>query len=558
MAESPRPSFHFRCPECYVGLKAAVDKVGARHTCPSCQAKIIVPDAPPEEPAPEPREEDLYATRNETVSSPEVVYIPVVCSLCHTRMHATQDQIGQTMTCPDCDTRVRVVRPAKSREEKPAFKPLEFDGATEYAIREDQRPPTEASRRAEPVEFPVVCPLCHTRMHAAMNQVGKKIVCPDCETVVVIRPPPKARAEPQPEPVEEYGVGLPAEPIYPNVVRFFEDRSEPPEEAEDDTWEFTLPSRPQGPLFSWTVNFLWHEEARIRAAWLSLGLIMILFVVACGVKFVFQYGGGMIQWLVAARYFGGAACLGVIWSFLASGIFLAVVEDTAAGAKYVASWPAASEIWSGAILFIGCALGASILPGVIVAQLLPDVGYWKWVLVPVGLYLAFPFLLLATMETDSPVYPFSGPIFQSVFTKWWAWLLFHFQVGILGAVFGGFVWVCVAYWWPWSILLLGPSVTLALMVYFRLLGRLGWHASGERVATDSDQFDRPDRRDEPKGPPAAEQAKKPERRSIPGRRKESESKAAAKQSGRPPDPKPPKPEPPEKSQGRGALDFEDW
>ena len=49
-------------------------------------------------------------------------YIAILCRLCGTLMHATESQIGQELTCPDCAKRTLVAPPASP---KPAYDVLE-------------------------------------------------------------------------------------------------------------------------------------------------------------------------------------------------------------------------------------------------------------------------------------------------------------------------------------------------------------------------------------------------------------------------------------------------
>ncbi|MCE5301952.1 MAG: hypothetical protein LLF97_02450 [Planctomycetaceae bacterium] len=93
-------SLRFVCPQCQTWLKTSRSAAGSRHHCPCCHLAIEVPC----EPSTSDRR-DEYALHPEG-TGPSVVqqatYIPVICHLCHTRMYATTDQVGTTMTCPDC------------------------------------------------------------------------------------------------------------------------------------------------------------------------------------------------------------------------------------------------------------------------------------------------------------------------------------------------------------------------------------------------------------------------------------------------------------------------
>ncbi len=67
-------------------------------------------------------------------SSSEDPYVAVVCRLCQTRMHATRDQIGKSLICPDCHT-VNVVR---APPPKRAPTPVNLDDDSLYTLREPE------------------------------------------------------------------------------------------------------------------------------------------------------------------------------------------------------------------------------------------------------------------------------------------------------------------------------------------------------------------------------------------------------------------------------------
>ncbi|HYW79947.1 MAG TPA: hypothetical protein VE890_10250, partial [Thermoguttaceae bacterium] len=135
--------FTTHCPLCGTHMQAREDQVGRQMTCPDCRRTMIVPPAPPQKPkdrgpkvvdraaAYEVRVEDGPAT-----DADQTHLIPVVCPLCETRLHATEDQIGQEMVCPDCD-RPFVVPPPPKAERK--YDPQDqFDG--NYDIGEPVAP----------------------------------------------------------------------------------------------------------------------------------------------------------------------------------------------------------------------------------------------------------------------------------------------------------------------------------------------------------------------------------------------------------------------------------
>jgi len=122
-AESSPPAEVYipvHCPVCNTLMHGTLEEVGKHLLCPDCYTPVEVP--PPKAPAQEkpplahPVDEE-YAIREEpdgraAESRPaDKPLIPVVCSLCQTRMHATLEQVGELITCPDCGRPAVVPRP---------------------------------------------------------------------------------------------------------------------------------------------------------------------------------------------------------------------------------------------------------------------------------------------------------------------------------------------------------------------------------------------------------------------------------------------------------------
>ena len=61
------------------------------------------------------------------------------------------------------------------------------------------------SPAAEQSYVAVPCSVCHTRMLATLDQVGGKLICPDCGTATVVPPPPPPR--PKIDPMADAGEG---------------------------------------------------------------------------------------------------------------------------------------------------------------------------------------------------------------------------------------------------------------------------------------------------------------------------------------------------------------
>ena len=513
-----------------MGLKASVGKVGARLACPSCQANIVVPEAPEVSKPSGAEEHEIYDVRPDDAAPDDRTYVTVLCPLCHTRMYAAEEEIGQKMTCPDCGTHTTVARPVEFLAQKEELEPVEFDGSTEYAVHdEDWRTPADY-REANRSQIPVVCPLCHTRMHAEESQVGLTIVCPDCQTETLVPEAPERQPEPELQDLGEYDVGKPSEVFYPKYARMLDkplDEPEtptgseplrpPPPPAKSKSRETRpaqppmppMPPRPpqppiaraeesnaglseeqtvlvpgKAPTFVCMFTFLGYPAVGLR--WLALGMGAV--VVAFFPLLAVDLAGGPGA-MVTSRFVllaiemtqAFAILLGVIWACIALPSCLVILEETAAGTDAIEEWPNMGTLLCLENAIAVSSLAYSAVIGYMIGQLPRVVGTPDWLGIPLGLFFFFPIVLLSLLERGSLVNLFSAEIAASLLLKWWAWLFFYTQSILLLAAMLAVVMPCSRALGTWAALIIGPWFTAIVMVYFRLMGRLAWHISGERV-----------------------------------------------------------------------------
>ncbi|MEN6407419.1 MAG: hypothetical protein ABFC77_13230 [Thermoguttaceae bacterium] len=135
-ATTDNDPLQFVCPRCQTWLKVSRNAAGSRQHCPRCHLALEVP-----------HESQTPVQRGEYLLHPEGIgpsavqqtaYIPVVCHLCHTRMYATADQVGQPMACPDCGT-TTLVPPAPPLPPKIDVMAGAEDGG--YQLRDGGPPP---------------------------------------------------------------------------------------------------------------------------------------------------------------------------------------------------------------------------------------------------------------------------------------------------------------------------------------------------------------------------------------------------------------------------------
>lgn len=541
------------CPVCATRMYATEDRLGQTMNCPDCDSPVVIRRSEKvtdkESPRPAVTEEyALYQGEGQPPPSDHEVYqtyIPVVCPVCQTRMLATENEVGQELTCPDCDTRVRVPPLAvkepveqapRSQEERldaydvaggaPAA--VSPDGAGGAPVRGEDTgkmpvppdgppggtglppvqgkstpggtgvPPVQGKKPVPPAKqalILVVCSVCHTRLHATADEVGHEILCPDCYTPLIV-PEAPAEKEVSKETIEEYQVGATAPdaplPIYipgfdpivgegPLRPKERPVREEPVRPAKRSLSP-QRNRRGQAPslasaFFSGVFNFPLYPDS--WSHWVALSLWM-LFVVALAREAVMI--GTLthpLTWFACAMMSAVAGLLLLTWLIRASGTLMDIVRDTANGADQVEP---SDELWIDRLfefLFPATAFGLAVLLGVGVDRLLTLVGLATLWAVPLVVFLLFPIVLLSMLEVGSPLGVVSLPVLSSLRAAWPAWLLFYVQTLLLFGAVSGAGWLAsLAHFWLGAIVAIVAEVWM-LMVYCRLLGRLAWYCGQE-------------------------------------------------------------------------------
>jgi hypothetical protein len=189
---------------------------------------------------------------------------------------------------------------------------------------------------------------------------------------------------------------------------------------------------------------------------------------------------GFISASQAGVLMAGSLAMATFWATLLSGSYLsASLFDITVNAAYNADkaldWPHADwreRIWY--LLRVGylLALAGGIAAGI--AQLSSLAGGVFWPVLAAALFLLFPILLLAMMESDSLFMPISGPIFLSLVRVWYGWAVFYVLCGLL---FAGCAFLTVVVFNQSNLatpFITGPIWAAAAFIYARLLGRLAW------------------------------------------------------------------------------------
>jgi len=475
------------CLVCHARLHATVDQIGQEIVCPDCDTPVVVPSPEPEEDhakkptSPPPQ---AYLLQDEVdgdsagLRPSQQTFVRVDCSLCGTMMQAAEDQVGRRIACPDCGTENTVHPPAaRPRARRPGD--IATAGGAGYVLAEEVHLPPGQSA-AEQSYVAVRCPVCGTRLHATTDQVGLEIVCPDCDRPVVVpTPPPK----PKPKPNLRVAAGKDYVVGQATTIPEFKPLFVPPRwhsQLDGSDEVRPLPEPPRWPMVMGVFGFPFSRSARNTWIALSAGAMLLLGVLIGGRSI----DTGAIRAYGIAMSMGVGGLIGFILAVAGSVRLLTVLGDTACGYDDVENWPEPPYIdWMLESLFVINAAVLAAMPWFVVTRLF-DCGAAAPMLLVGGSLLLFPIVLLAMLEANSPVWPFSSLLAQSLIRVRWVWGLFYAESAVLTVAVGGLA-VAAVVWVPYA----GPFLaavllTTALMIYFRLLGRLAWCISVKLSESD--------------------------------------------------------------------------
>ncbi len=379
----------------------------------------------------------------------------------------------ERFACPACGASLRLpAAPTKGRSACPKCKAV-IDlpvgcspamPASDYAVGGRDQP-------SESLEvFLVVCQTCQARLHPRVDQVGTKIICPDCHVAMIVPPPPSPTAPVAPW-VEEHGeFDVGAAPPRPEVDRSHQVPREPV------TTPPTVIDVPRLWFLRGVLTFPFTPEPLIRLLGIAAGLALfgtILAVPAMMAESVGLPGGFFIGMFVV-----DALVLLVPTMMFSAACYLAIIPETATGAASVEAWPEVSiGDWAGPAMlllyFAGLSLAAA---GAAQSPLAATIGYgivpWA-VFVGVGLFV-FHLLVLAGFEAESPMFPYDERMFQSVLHLWHAWLVtWVMSILVWGACIAAIALAASAAWLL-GVLVESLLIPTAIFIDARLVGRLAW------------------------------------------------------------------------------------
>ncbi len=352
----------------------------------------------------------------------------VECALCSTRMYATLDQVGKTVKCPDCHSKVLVRAPKKRPE------------PTQYRKREEK----DDFGLSEPVERP------------KSDYVGAATALPDSVD---------APTDAGPRQKEATGQKTPG-----SIMDDAAQQTMAKAEAEVEAEERAKPVLPDQPFKTGMISFFFDPAAGAR--WLLLTLMGQGFVASLFWTLALAQGGA-IQQFGAVFFTVVVVGLGLGFLLLSTACSVAIIQDTANGYEKIEQWPGTNIgewMWDG--FYVTNSLLASAAPGVAVWLL--GLGWVNAVFVGTATAVAlFPIFVLSALEQSSPLGFASASIWKSLGgrrDRWGKFYLLSVGLAVLGLLAASLLSTL-------NFLLCGlAAAALATigMVYFRLVGRLAW------------------------------------------------------------------------------------
>ncbi|HUG89496.1 MAG TPA: hypothetical protein VML55_01595 [Planctomycetaceae bacterium] len=330
---------------------------------------------------------------------------------------------------------------------------------SESARASDDRPPAEPHSRI-PQRVRVTCPECGARFRAAVAVARRTTVCMACSADV----PVPGRDELARGPDERLSTGR--------------DRRRGADGPDDDARSDAPAVRrrrrkqidPWPAFFVGVFGFPWREGVFSRWLLLSFGCsivgiasVMMLYVAAMGIY--------SAVW--ALRMAWGWSC--ILTFGYASACCLPIITETAAGGDRVEGWP--EPYWKDWALDLA-RVGLTALEAAAVAfgiAKLAELGTGHfWLPFLAAVYVLFPIAMLSSMHADSVLVPLTPGVLRSLVKCWSAWLMFYGVVALVSVAWPGLLVLGFGFN-EWLIpIATAPLMSAVILIYARLLGRLGW------------------------------------------------------------------------------------
>jgi hypothetical protein len=183
------------------------------------------------------------------------------------------------------------------------------------------------------------------------------------------------------------------------------------------------------------------------------------------------------------------AVIGVLVSAGLAATCLAIAVESSEGNDQVYAWPTANVIdWFPELIYLVIAALVSAFPGWFIARNVAVDSAERVLWVGGSLLICFPIVVLSQLHSSSAAAVLSGGVLLSVLFKPISWAFFYLEAALLAAMCVAAT-IAVASAGTLLAVLLVPLYVLALFVYFRLLGRLGWYLAETTKVVESESVE---------------------------------------------------------------------
>jgi len=507
--------FAIYCGLCNTMMYGTEAQIGQKLQCPDCGRDTIV-QKPLENLAPDQHitqdfegtnqyelSAEIYGVNEESASPPvnppsatggltpaahAPALIPVICTLCATRMHATEDQIGIMKTCPDCGTQTMVVRPRpEATDDREA--PIESYGVSTPEAPTRPQMDILARMSSEYVEK-----AAKAEKAGRIERLGKSTRPPQ-------QPPRKSPNEPRsviantsttriidPDPID-------METIRERAVarRAAEEEKRQADKAKAaEGGDISTFYRPRPPRMALTTNLLkplrYWDFNRHLTKHLCFGAVIVPSLLI----------GTSLHPAVGIFFLMIAGLLTVFWMSVMSIDLLSIFNNTSAGSDECTDMEDFDFTLGGVVplFWLLTATAIGITPGLLLCFLFhtpPAPGAESWgfldllghnpleglALIGLSHIIFFPVVFLSYIETGIPL--LGRNTLASLFRVPLHWLGHLLLSGLVRAIFALLAAVCLAciltgniYLTAFGLMLFWCCATAVPLLLFRLLGRLAW------------------------------------------------------------------------------------
>jgi predicted Zn finger-like uncharacterized protein len=483
------------CPSCKARFAVVASMAGRRARCAACSTPFTVP-------APGDTAQDPPLAPAEKPAPAKPQFISVECRVCGTRLTGRAENVGKKIKCPDCGAGTVIPEPPAPKQKN---MPAALDGEQYELWDTDDQPLPSDLIAAQPRLIAITCRKCASLMHASEAQVGSQIECPDCGMKHIVPPPTKKVVRPSvltpdshtPQ-IDPTSVLASRPPIIPHMLGLSiaeQEREAELQRAMEESRRTGRPMKydergravlPRFPLLTGILQFPFSSGCPSRWVALTVGLLIWSGLLLDGVLHWANWNNhngdtqaafaGLVETLM-----GGAIV--VIWFASVSSVFIAIVAESAVGTDRVDDWPSLNFIHSlSEMLPLGVAIMFSAAPGWIIGKLTGvDTGIAA-MMAGGSLVLLLPLVALSQQAGTSTWELIDLGVLGAMVRCPFSMLLFYIQSACLLAL------CAVAAYFAWQVnvylpLLTAPLIIGCILIYARLMGRLGWRLS-EKITVD--------------------------------------------------------------------------